>query len=70
MNNLLYAIKAFWTILFHGTHVYCDLKGRSMNGRAIHVKQCLIKLSRECEEEIKKERLLQEAKRLISQDDA
>lgn len=65
MNRLLCAIKAFFTILFHGTHVYCDMKGRSMNGRAIHVKQCLIKLSQECEQEIQKERLLQEAKRLI-----
>lgn len=59
--NLLFAIKAFWTILLGGTYVYCDRQGYATHGREINVKECVEKL----EDEVEEERLLREAKILI-----
>lgn len=66
MNSLIFAIKAFWTILLGGTYVYCDRQGHSVNGREINVNECVCRL----EDEVEEERLLNEAKRLITRADA
>lgn len=65
MNNLIFAIKAFWTILTNKPHVYCDTESHSVAGRSPEVEPILQKLVDAYNQAVEQEILLEEAKKLI-----